>query len=135
MIETILIVLFSILATSFAFMFYIQKNKNAELIAKTMEFLVFQEEQFKQSKTEREQFNEDFLKFVSDSRDVAYTYIQELQTSLDSFISIVDPEIEYFEEYGVLWEPYPGYNSLKKIAEAYKDLKNIMPDDYGKIDI
>jgi hypothetical protein len=28
----------------------------------------------------------------------------------------------------------PNYNSMKKISEAYKELKKIMPDDYGKED-
>jgi hypothetical protein len=28
----------------------------------------------------------------------------------------------------------PNYNSMKKISGAYKELKKLLPEDYGKID-
>lgn len=78
--------------------------------------------------------SEAFLKFVSDSRDWAYQYIDEVQTSLNKFISDIEPEISYFDEYGLVGDAYPHYYSMKKISGAYKELKKLLPDDYGKID-
>lgn len=75
-----------------------------------------------------------FLKFVSDSRDWAYQYIDEVQTGLNNFISEIEPEIAYFDEYGLVGDAYPHYYSMKKISGAYKELKKLLPDDYGKID-
>jgi hypothetical protein len=84
------------------------------------------------TKTDSE--SEAFLKFVSDSRDWAYQYIDEVQESLHKFITEIEPEIAYFDEYGIVGDAYPHYYSMKKISEAYKDLKKLLPEDYGKID-
>jgi alpha-L-fucosidase len=104
------------------------------MIAQTLEFFMLQEEQKDQLKTEKEQFNEDFLKFISDSRDWAYTYIEDVQASLNKFITDIEPEIIYFDEYGVVGTAYPHYYSMKKISGAYKELKKLLPEDYGRID-
>lgn len=84
---------------------------------------------------EKDSSSEAFLKFISDSRDWAYQYIEEVQLGLDKFINDVKPEIDYFDEYGVVGSAYPHYHSMKKISTAYKELKNLLPDDYGKIDV
>ena len=75
-----------------------------------------------------------FLKFVSDSRDWAYQYIDEVQHSLNKFINDIEPEISYFDEYGVVGSAYPHYHSMKKISGAYKELKNLLPEDYDRIE-
>lgn len=82
-----------------------------------------------------ESSSEAFLKFVSDSRDWAYQYIDDVQASLNKFITDIEPEISYFDEYGVVGSAYPHYHSMKKISGAYKELKKLLPDDYGKIDV
>ena len=76
---------------------------------------------------------EAFLKFISDSRDWAYQYIDEVQMSLDKFITDVEPEILYFDTYGDLMSAEPNYNSMKKISASVKELKKLLPED-GKID-
>ena len=90
--------------------------------------------QQEQIKTDKEQFNEDFLKFISDSRDWAYTYIEDVQESLNKFITDIEPEIAYFDEYGIVGSSFPHYHSMKKISVAYKELKKLLPEEYGKID-
>ena len=135
MIQTILITVLSIASTSFAFLYYIQRKRNLTILAQTLEFLMIQEAQQESNKTDKERANEDFLKFVSDSRNEAYSYIEDMQASLNKFISDVEPEISYFDEYGEVGSAYPHYNSMKKISKSYKELKKIMPVDYGKIDI
>lgn len=87
-----------------------------------------------ENKTDQEQSNEAFLKFVSDSRDWAYQYIDDVQASLNKFISDIEPEIVYFDEYGIVGSSFPHYHSMKKISGAYKELKKLLPEDYGKID-
>jgi hypothetical protein len=105
-----------------------------EMLAQVLEFILLQESMQDQVKTEKDQSNEDFLKFISDSRDWAYTYIDEVQASLNKFIKDIEPEISYFDEYGIVGSAFPHYYSMKKISEAYKELKKLLPDDYGKID-
>jgi hypothetical protein len=75
-----------------------------------------------------------FLKFISDSRDWAYQYIDDVQEGINKFIKEVEPEIAYFDEYGVASSAYPHYHSMKKISLAYKELKTLLPEDYDKIE-
>ena len=85
------------------------------------------------NKKEIDPSSEAFLKFVSDSRDWAYQYIDEVQEGLNKFITDIEPEILYFEEYGIVGSAYPHYYSMKKISSAYKELRTLLPEDYGKI--
>jgi hypothetical protein len=134
MIQSILLVILSISATTFGFLFYIQRKKTMQVLAQTLEFIMIQEAQKQEMKTDKDKANEDFLKFISDSRDWAYTYIDEVQASLNKFITDIEPEINYFKEYGDLASMSPNYYSMKKIAAAYEELKNLLPEDYGTID-
>jgi type II secretory pathway pseudopilin PulG len=134
MIQTISLIILSVLSTTFAFLFYIQRKKNIQMLAQTLEFFMLQQAQQEQTKTDKEQFNEDFLKFISDSRDWAYTYIEDVQASLDKFITDIEPEILFFDQYGDLMAAEPNYNAMKKISVAYKELKKFLPEDYGKLD-
>jgi hypothetical protein len=85
-----------------------------------------------ESKDKTDSTSEAFLKFVSDSRDWAYQYIDEVQEGLNKFITDVGPEIDYFREYGAVGAMAPNYYSMKKITESYEELKKLLPDDYGK---
>ena len=134
MIQTILLLILSTLSIAFAFLFYNQRKKNILMVAQTLDFFMLQEAQKDQLKTDKEKFNEDFLKFISDSRDWAYTYIEDVQAALDKFITDIEPEILFFDQYGDLMSAEPNYNSMKKVSVAYKELKKFLPEDYGKID-
>jgi hypothetical protein len=124
----------SSLTLLFLSLYVLQKRANKALIAKTLEALLMQQLTSNINKTDKDQSNEDFLKFVSDSRDWAYQYIEEVQKGLDNFITDIEPEISYFDEYGVVGSAYPHYHSMKKISGAYKELKKLLPEDYGRID-
>lgn len=72
---------------------------------------------------------ENFIKFLSDSRDWAYEYIKEVQDGLEQFINEIEPEISYFDEYGIVGDAYPHYYSMKKISSEYKNLKKLLPEE------
>ncbi len=62
-----------------------------------------------------------FIKFLSQSRDYAYQYIEEVQGSVQEFKSKVDPIIKNI-----------GTNedsNVKSLIEAYNDLVQILPKD------
>ena len=134
MIELIFICMLLSLTLLFLSLYVLQKKANKTLIAKTLETLLLQQLSRNTNKTDKDQSNEDFLKFVSDSRDWAYQYIEKVQEVLNKFITDIEPEIDYFDEYGVASSAYPHYHSMKKISGAYKELKNLLPKEYGKID-
>jgi hypothetical protein len=78
--------------------------------------------------------SEGFVKFVSQSRDWAFQYIEEVQSGIHTFIKNTEPEINYFDEYGIASSAYPHYHSMKKISGAYKELKKLLPEDYDRIE-
>jgi hypothetical protein len=85
------------------------------------------------TKLDNDAHQESFIKFLSDSRDSAFQYIEEFQSGLNKFVSDIEPEINYFREYGDLMAMQPNYYSLKKITEAYEELKNLLPKEEEEI--
>jgi hypothetical protein len=78
--------------------------------------------------------SEGFLKFVSDSRDWAFLYIEEVQTALQKFDKNAGSQIEYFNKFSNLTEGQPLHDILIEISKEYIDLKKLLPADYGKIE-
>lgn len=72
---------------------------------------------------------ENFIKFISDSRDWAYEYIESVQNGLSTFIDAVKPDIDYFDSYGEAGPVGPDHDMIKRISIAYKDLIKLMPDE------
>lgn len=72
---------------------------------------------------------ENFIKFLSDSRDWAFKYIEDVQRGLGNFVNEIEPEIAYFDEYGLVGDAYPHYHSMKKISQEYKQLKKLLPTE------
>ena len=81
------------------------------------------------SVSDQEVHKENFIKFLSDSRDWAFTYIEDVQSELKKFIEEIEPEISYFNEYGDISSMQPNYYSLKKISEAYYQLAKLLPKE------
>ena len=135
MIDLILITILSLLTLTFLFLYVVQKKANKVIIAKTLETMLMQQLIKGPKKTEKDQANEDFLKFISDSRDWAYQYIEEVQSGLKSFIDEVEPQIDYYDHYGAAVDGMvaPHDFALKKISSEFKKLKSLLPEDYDKI--
>lgn len=84
-----------------------------------------------QSNQDEDIHKENFIKFLSDSRDWAFDYIEEVQSGLKHFIEEVGPEIEYYNKYGVAVEGMvaPHDKALKKISQEFSNLKKLLPED------
>lgn len=135
MIDLILITVFSLSTLILLFLYVVQKRANKVIIAKTLETMLMHQLIAGSNKTDKDQANEDFLKFISDSRDWAYQYIEEVQAGLKTFIDEVGPQIEYYDKYGPAVEGMisPHDFALKKISSEFKELKKLLPEDYDKI--
>jgi|694.fasta_scaffold150466_7 hypothetical protein len=73
---------------------------------------------------------ENFIKFLSESRDWAYQYIEDVQNSLENFVNAVDSDIKHFDTYGdTLSMVRPDYQAMKNISYAYKELKHLLPEE------
>ena len=85
----------------------------------------------KPTKEEEEIHKENFIKFLSDSREWAYDYIENVQEEIKSFIENVDPHLEYYKKYGSVVEGMvsPHDKALKTISNEIEKLKNLMPKE------
>lgn len=73
---------------------------------------------------------EDFLKFVSDSREWAFEYIEEVQKTIEDFKTTVEPHITFFDRFGdVLSNQRPDYEAMKTFSAAYKELIAVLPGE------
>lgn len=135
MIELVLIFAMSTFTSLFLYLYLKQRKNNKAILANTLKLLLHQQQEYEASKTDKEKSNEDFLKFVSDSRDWAYQYIEEVQAGLKSFIDEVGPQVEYYDRYGAAVDGMvaPHDFALKKISSEFKKLKSLLPEDYDKI--
>jgi hypothetical protein len=140
MINSIILISLSTLCASFAIAYSITLKKLARLTQecaklfidnKTLEeFIATNNVEFK---NDSDIHKENFIKFLSDSRDWAFGYIEEVQVGLTKFVTDIEPEINYFKEYGDLISMEPNYNSLKKITKAYDELTKLLPKEEEEV--
>ena len=70
-----------------------------------------------------------FLKFISQSRDWAFDYIEKVQAALLVFKNKVEPQILYAKTYGTVSGESPHTIIIDRISDAYDDLVKVMPED------
>jgi predicted unusual protein kinase regulating ubiquinone biosynthesis (AarF/ABC1/UbiB family) len=85
-------------------------------------------EQLSENKIASVEQSDGFLKFISESRDWAFQYIEEVQSALKKFDDEVSPKLEYIKTYGTA-VPHPLSEVIKHIDDSYSELKRIMPND------
>jgi hypothetical protein len=105
------------------------KNRRlaVELLQSTIDHniaLTMLAEELKKNENVSVEKTDGFLKFISESRDLAFEYIEKVQDSLVKFKSEVDPEIEYMLTYGTATGDSLSLKAFKKIEKAYKKLMN-----------
>jgi hypothetical protein len=139
-INSILLISLSTLCVSFAIAYSITLKKLARLTQECAKLFIDNKalEEFISAnnvefKNDSDIHKENFIKFLSDSRDWAFAYIEEVQVGLNKFVSDVEPEINYFKEYGDVGAMQPNYYSLKKITEAYEQLKDLLPKEEEEV--
>jgi len=71
---------------------------------------------------------EGFVKFLSESRDWAFEYIETVQSGLNKFVEQAGPRLEYFDKYGrVVGSPHS--EGLEDILVAYRELQKLLPEE------
>ena len=136
--ENIIIMLSSALAAVFFILVIVSakalrlRKKMKTLLAAYSKIELFISSQ-KDKGSDNDVHKENFIKFLSDSRDWAYEYIETVQSGLNQFVNDVDADISYFDEYGdALSMSRPDYNSMKNISKAYSELKKLLPTEENK---
>ena len=102
---------------------YMQELADRMLLQKKVEELYQDIENAKLEQTDG------FLKFVSESRDWAFQYIEEVQTALSEFDKSVDPLLKWAMRFGILNGETAHTKILSEISEAYDKLKSVLPEN------
>ncbi len=71
---------------------------------------------------------EGFMKFISESREWAFDYIDDVQVAIQEFKDAAGPEIEYFREYGSVMD-LPTDGLIQRITTAYDKLILMLPEE------
>jgi hypothetical protein len=107
------------------------KLKNIKLAAELLQATIDQNillTQFAEELKKKEELSvektDGFLKFISESRDLAFDYIEKIQESLIKFRDEVGPEIDYVLTYGTATGDSLQTKSFIKIEKAYVKLMN-----------
>lgn len=132
----IFIFMFVVISFDNIFLRIKQRSNNMQLLQVAIERNVLAAKilDFEEEKLEPvDSGSEGFIKFISDSRDWAFDYIENVQNGINKFIIDAGPSIEYWEEYGAVMDT-PLDVGMRQISLSYKELKSLLPDDYGKID-
>jgi hypothetical protein len=139
-INNILLISLSTLCVSFAIAYSITLKKLALLTQECAKLFIenktlqdFISSNNVEFKNDSDIHKENFIKFLSDSRDWAFVYIEEVQVGLSKFVTDIEPEINYFREYGDLSSMQPNYYSLKKITQAYDELVKLLPKEEKEV--
>jgi hypothetical protein len=135
MISNIIIISLSTLCVAFAISYFLISKKltlmaqeYATLYIDQIALEKFVESMNLDSISDQEVHKENFIKFLSDSRDWAFEYIEDVQNGLQKFVEDIEPEINYFKEYGDIVSMHPNYYSMKKITEYYDELVKLLPE-------
>ena len=102
---------------------YMQELADKMLLQKKVEELYQDIENVKLQQTDG------FLKFVSESRDWAFQYIEEVQAALSEFDKEVTPDLQWAKTFGMVSGDTAHTNVLKRISEAYDKLKEVLPKE------
>ena len=141
MIQNVTLISLLTLSVSFivAYSILLKKFINAKNIMAKLVFDNFTLEKLielqndKDMKTDESVHKENFVKFISESRDWAFDYIEEVQDGLSQFVNEVDSYIEYFDTYGnVISVERPDYAAMVQISKSYKELKKLLPTEEKK---
>ncbi len=126
MYEILLYTVLSITFISFVISTIVLKKKNTKLTTSIITILLENANGKAETDDKNLNTNEGFVKFLSDSRDWAFAYIEEVQSILNKFVNEVGPDIEYYRSFGQAVDG-PHNETLDKISKAYAELEKVLP--------
>jgi len=102
---------------------YIQSEMDKHLLNQKLDEL------FKEFSARQLSETDGFVKFISQSRDWAFEYIEEVQKALVEFDKEVAPQLEWANTFGKVGGDTVHTNTIKTISEAYNKLKSVLPEN------
>lgn len=72
---------------------------------------------------------ENFIKFLSDSRDWAFTYIEDAQEKISEFDKQIQEIAEWNRTYGSVVGDTPHSSKIEEINLAYDKIRSLLPEN------
>jgi tRNA splicing endonuclease len=74
--------------------------------------------------------SEEFMQFLTSSREYAFDYIQAVQDAISDYNAVVEPLIKYHQTYGMAFgmDSVP-YQQMESISKAHEAFMEIMPSE------
>ena len=73
--------------------------------------------------------SDDFVKFLSDSRDWAFTYIEDAQEKISEFDKQIQEIAEWNRTYGSVVGDIPHSSKIEEINLAYDKIRSLLPEN------
>jgi DNA repair exonuclease SbcCD ATPase subunit len=73
--------------------------------------------------------SDDFVKFLSDSRDWAFTYIEDAQVKISEFDKQIQEIAEWNRTYGSVVGDTPHNSKIEEINLAYDKIRSLLPEN------
>lgn len=106
------------------------KNSNTELLFLLAQLNLDNDAIKKNLPTSEDIEKDHLIKFLSETRESSFIFIQEFQNEIKNLKQDLDDEVKYFEKYGSLAEPYEVHHNMsKKFVEYYNKLLKFLPEE------
>jgi uncharacterized protein with NRDE domain len=73
--------------------------------------------------------SDDFVKFLSTSREMAFTYIEDAQQKIVEFDKLLQEVAEWNRTYGTVAGNVPHAEKIEKISLAYDSIRELLPEN------
>lgn len=72
--------------------------------------------------------SDDFVKFLSTSREMAFDYIEDAQQKIAEFDKVLQEITEWNNTYGTVAGDVPHAEKIKQISLAYDSIRELLPE-------
>jgi hypothetical protein len=134
--DIIALIISSSISVFLLVLLFVQRKSRLDVLEKYVESEIQKaiiieklEEVLKENELKSIENSDGFLKFVSDSREWAFKYIEDIQVAFAKFDDKISPDLDYADTYGILSMDMPSKDALARISKAYKELKKMLPED------
>lgn len=101
----------------------LQAEVNKNIIMSEYSLLLQEVENMKLEKSD------DFVKFLSNSREMAFTYIEDAQKKIAEFDKLLQEIVEWNNTYGTVAGNVPHAEKIEQISLAYNSIRELLPEN------
>lgn len=71
---------------------------------------------------------EGFINFLNQSRESAFEYIENVQSTLNNVVTDLSPIVEFHDKYGAIFDT-DTRNQMQVVSNSFRELKKLIPEE------